>query len=131
MHRANIQTGSVGYSHEEKSVSVPSHVKTFILAVILALPCTWIAISISDNVATPDSVRDILSPGTTLGNYLVFVQPPHNRVPQPSHYWLVDLRSLGDQLGQWLAVAFFTDLAFYFLLIFGLITITHALKKPN
>jgi hypothetical protein len=131
MHRANIQTGSVGYAYAEKSVTAPSYAKTFILAVILALPCTWIAISICDNVATPDSIRYISSPGTMLGNYLVFVQPAHNHVPQPSHSWHVDLRSLGDRLGKWLAIAFFTDLAFYFLLIFGLITITHALRKPN
>ena len=92
--------------------------KTKILALFLAVPFTWIALSVSDNVTVPDSVRYILSPGTMLGLHVSM---------QPTHSW----HEMADRLNQWFAIAFFTDMAFYTMLIFGVATVTRALKKPK
>jgi hypothetical protein len=104
--------------HAGGVLRVASRIKTAILALFLAVPCTWIAISVSDNVTVSDSVRYILSPGTMLGRHVSM---------QPTHSW----HEMGDRLSQWIAIAFFTDMAFYTMLIFGVVTITRALKNPK
>jgi hypothetical protein len=131
MKRARKQIVGAGYAYSaEGSVNAPSYTKTFILAMLLALPCTWIAISISDNVTVPDSVRYVISPGTMLGMHLV-MQPTHDSSLQPTFSLRGTIDQLLDQLGRWFAIAFFTDMAFYSMLIFGFVTVARALTKPN
>jgi hypothetical protein len=104
--------------------------KTVIFAVLLALPCTWMAISVSDNAAIPDSIRYLLSPGTMLGK-LVFLQPAHNGSTQVTHSWHETIDQLLGQIRQWFAIVFFTDMVFYSMLIFGCITATRAFIKSK
>jgi len=130
MKNPKKQTGSGGDSSATGSIHAPSSLKTLIVAVLLALPCTWIAISISDNVTVPDSVRYVISPGTMLGMHLV-MHPTHDSSLQPTFSLRGSIDQLLDDLGRWFAIAFFTDMAFYSMLIFGLVKVTRAVKKSN
>ena len=130
MKNPKKQTGSGGDSSATGSIHAPSSLKTLIVAVLLAIPCAWIAIAVSDNGAIPDSVRYVLSPGTMLGK-LVFLQPAHSSSTQLAHSSREAIDQLLGQIRQWFAVAFFTDMAFYSMLIFGLVKVTRAVKKSN
>src|SRR6478736_2680426 len=100
------------------SHTLASHTMTALLAFFLAVPCAWVAISVSDNVHISDSIRYVLSPGTMLGLQVSM---------QSTHSW----HEMGDRLSQWFAIAFFTDMAFYTMLIFGVVTVTRALKARS
>ena len=102
----------------EGAIRLVSYKKTALLALFLAVPCALIAISISDNVYISDSIRYALSPGTMLGLQVSM---------QPTHSW----HEMGDRLSQWFAIAFFTDMAFYTMLIFGVVTVARAIKNPK
>ena len=59
------------------------------------------------------------------------MQPTHDSPLQPKLSLRGTIDQLLDDLGRWLAIAFFADMAFYSMLIFGFVTIVRALKKPN
>jgi hypothetical protein len=115
MKKAQEQSVSTGRAYSTEGAVHVVSIKTVILALFLAVPCAWIAISVSDNVTIADSVRYVLSPGTMLGLH-VFMQPTHS--------W----HEMGERLSQWFAIAFFTDMAYYALLIFGFVTVTRVQK---
>lgn len=127
MKRPGLQIGSDGNAYAAGSMNA-AYARTFILAVLLALPCTWIAISVSDNVTVPDAVRYVISPGTMLGKFIV-MQSAHDNSPQLTHSWRGISDQPLDQLGQWFVIAFIADMAFYSMLILGLITINRRLKS--
>jgi hypothetical protein len=100
--------------HTERNGRKALYMKTALHAVFLAIPSSWVAISICDNASVSDAVRYLLSPGSILGAHLAI---------GPTSSW----RELGDELTHYIAIALLTDIAFYSILIFGIATIVRGL----